>query len=68
MSEGQAAALLLWVLLLTFSLRGTLLRTLYHNPLYQHLCLGGAIVLVPPGPCGPACTRDWRCTFSASPA
>ena len=47
MSEGQAAALLLWVLLLIFSLRGTLLRTLYHHPLYQHLCLGGAIVLVP---------------------
>lgn len=51
MSEGQAAALLLWVLLLIFSLRGTLLRTLLNQPLYQHLCLGGAIVLVPLWPC-----------------
>ena len=47
MSEGQAAALLLWLVLLIFSLRGPLLRTLYGNPLYQHLCLGSAIALVP---------------------
>jgi uncharacterized membrane protein len=47
MSEGQAAALLLWLLLLIFSLRGPLLRTLLAQPLYQHLCLGGAIMLVP---------------------
>ncbi|MEN9532535.1 MAG: hypothetical protein RIQ83_1759 [Pseudomonadota bacterium] len=47
MSEGQAAALLLWLLLLIFSLRGPLLRTLLAQPLYQHLCLGGAIALVP---------------------
>jgi uncharacterized membrane protein len=47
MSEGQAAALLLWLLLLIFSLRGALLRTLLAQPLYQHLCLGGAIALVP---------------------
>ncbi|MCX7131142.1 energy-coupling factor ABC transporter permease [Aeromonas sp.] len=47
MSEGQAAALLLWLLLLIFSLRGALLRTLLAQPLYQHLCLGGAIALIP---------------------
>ena len=47
MTEGQVAALLLWLLLLIFSLRGPLLRTLCDNPLYQHLCLGGAIALVP---------------------
>ena len=47
MSEGQAAALLLWLLLLIFSLRSPLLRTLLAQPLYQHLCLGGAIALVP---------------------
>ncbi|MGY3902057.1 energy-coupling factor ABC transporter permease [Aeromonas lusitana] len=47
MSEGQAAALVLWLVLLAFSLNGSLLRALYANPLYQHLCLGGAIALVP---------------------
>ncbi|MFQ2749711.1 energy-coupling factor ABC transporter permease [Aeromonas caviae] len=47
MSEGQVAALLLWLVLLTFSLNASLLRTLGAHPLYQHLCLGGAIVLVP---------------------
>ena len=47
MSEGQVAALLLWLVLLAFSLNASLLRTLHANPLYQHLCLGGAIVLVP---------------------
>ncbi len=47
MSEGQVAALLLWLVLLAFSLNASLLRTLGANPLYQHLCLGGAIVLVP---------------------
>lgn len=47
MTEGQAAALLLWLVLLAFSLRGALLRTLHDNPLYQHLCLGSAIALVP---------------------
>ncbi|MBL0653097.1 energy-coupling factor ABC transporter permease [Aeromonas caviae] len=47
MSEGQVAALLLWLVLLAFSLNVPLLRTLGAHPLYQHLCLGGAIVLVP---------------------
>lgn len=47
MTEGQAAALLLWLVLLAASLRGSLLRLLYDHPLYQHLCLGGAIALVP---------------------
>jgi len=70
MSEGQVATLLLWLVLLAFSLNASLLRTLHANPLlwlvllafslnasllrtlhanplYQHLCLGGAIVLVP---------------------
>ena len=47
MTEGQVAALLLWLVLLIFSLRGSLLRTLHDHPLYQHLCLGGAIALVP---------------------
>ena len=47
MSEGQVAALLLWLVLLSFSLNASLLRTLGAHPLYQHLCLGGAIVLVP---------------------
>lgn len=47
MSEGQVAALLLWLVLLAFSLNASLLRTLGTHPLYQHLCLGGAIVLVP---------------------
>ena len=47
MSEGQVAALLLWLVLLAFSLNASLLRTLGAHPLYQHLCLGGAIVLVP---------------------
>ena len=47
MTEGQVAPLLLWLMLLIFSLRGSLLRTLHDNPLYQHLCLGGAIALVP---------------------
>lgn len=47
MSEGQVAVLLLWLVLLAFSLNASLLRTLGANPLYQHLCLGGAIVLVP---------------------
>ena len=46
MSEGQVAALLLWLVLLAFSLNASLLRTLGAHPLYQHLCLGGAIVLV----------------------
>ncbi len=47
MSEGQVVALLLWLVLLAFSLNASLLRTLGAHPLYQHLCLGGAIVLVP---------------------
>ncbi|MFM5818262.1 energy-coupling factor ABC transporter permease [Aeromonas sanarellii] len=47
MSEGQVAALLLWLVLLAFSLNASLLRTLHANPLYQHLCLGSAIVLIP---------------------
>lgn len=47
MSEGQVATLLLWLVLLAFSLNASLLRTLGAHPLYQHLCLGGAIVLVP---------------------
>ncbi len=47
MSEGQVAALLLWLVLLAFSLNASLLRTLGAHPLYQHLGLGGAIVLVP---------------------
>ena len=47
MSEGQVATLLLWLVLLAFSLNASLLRTLHANPLYQHLCLGSAIVLVP---------------------
>ena len=47
MSEGQVAALLPWLALLAFSLNASLLRTLGAHPLYQHLCLGGAIVLVP---------------------
>ncbi|MGL6483403.1 energy-coupling factor ABC transporter permease [Aeromonas caviae] len=47
MSEGQVAALLLWLVLLAFSLNASLLRTLGAHLLYQHLCLGGAIVLVP---------------------
>ena len=47
MSEGQVAALPLWLVLLAFSLNASLLRTLGAHPLYQHLCLGGAIVLVP---------------------
>ncbi|KEP89911.1 energy-coupling factor ABC transporter permease [Aeromonas caviae] len=47
MSEGQVAALLLWLVLLAFSLNASLLHTLGAHPLYQHLCLGGAIVLVP---------------------
>ncbi|WP_310597836.1 energy-coupling factor ABC transporter permease [Aeromonas aquatica] len=47
MTEGQVAALLLWLVLLAASLRGSLLRTLHDNPLYQHLCLGSAIALVP---------------------
>ncbi len=47
MSEGQVAALLLWLVLLAFSLNASLLRTLGAHPLYQHLCLGGAIVLAP---------------------
>ncbi|WFF99315.1 energy-coupling factor ABC transporter permease [Aeromonas caviae] len=47
MSEGQVAALLLWLVLLASSLNASLLRTLGAHPLYQHLCLGGAIVLVP---------------------
>ena len=34
-------------MLLAFSLNASLLRTLGAHPLYQHLCLGGAIVLVP---------------------
>ncbi|MCF3099496.1 hypothetical protein EHZ86_20060, partial [Aeromonas australiensis] len=47
MSEGQLAALLIWLLLLTFSLRRSLWQTLHGNPLYQHLLLGSAIALVP---------------------
>ena len=47
MSEGQLAALLIWLVLLAFSLRRSLWQTLHDNPLYQHLCLGSAIVLVP---------------------
>ncbi|MFB2866191.1 energy-coupling factor ABC transporter permease [Aeromonas sp. MdU4] len=47
MSEGQLAALLIWLLLLTFSLRRTVWQLLHDNPLYQHLLLGSAIALVP---------------------
>ncbi|MGL6164885.1 MAG: energy-coupling factor ABC transporter permease, partial [Aeromonas veronii] len=47
MSEGQLAALLIWLVLLAFSLRRSLWQTLYDNPLYQHLLLGSAIALVP---------------------
>ena len=47
MSEGQLAALLIWLLLLTFSLRRTLWQLLHDNPLYQHLLLGSAIALIP---------------------
>lgn len=47
MTDGQVAALLLWLVLLAFSLNGPLLRTLHANPLYQHLCLGSAIALIP---------------------
>ncbi|WP_429218676.1 energy-coupling factor ABC transporter permease [Aeromonas veronii] len=47
MSEGQLAALLIWLVLLAFSLRRSLWQTLHDNPLYQHLLLGSAIVLVP---------------------
>ena len=43
MSEGQVATLLLWLVLLAFSLNASLLRTLHANPLYQHLCLGSAL-------------------------
>lgn len=47
MSEGQLAALLLWLVLLACSLRRSLWQTLHDNPLYQHLLLGSAIALVP---------------------
>lgn len=47
MSEGQLAALLIWLVLLAFSLRRSLWQTLHDNPLYQHLLLGSAIALVP---------------------
>ena len=47
MREGQLAALLIWLLLLTFSLRRTLWQLLHDNPLYQHLLLGSAIALIP---------------------
>ncbi len=47
MSEGQLAALLIWLLLLTFSLRRPLWQLLHDNPLYQHLLLGSAIALIP---------------------
>lgn len=47
MSEGQLAALLIWLLLLLFSLRRPLWQTLHDNPLYQHLLLGSAIALIP---------------------
>ncbi|MGN5111856.1 energy-coupling factor ABC transporter permease [Aeromonas jandaei] len=47
MSEGQLAALLIWLLLLTFSLRRPLWQLLHNNPLYQHLLLGSAIALIP---------------------
>lgn len=47
MSEGQLAALLVWLVLLAFSLRRSLWQTLHDNPLYQHLLLGSAIALVP---------------------
>ncbi|WP_026034947.1 energy-coupling factor ABC transporter permease [Aeromonas sp. 159] len=47
MSEGQLAALLIWLVLLAFSLRRSLWQTLRDNPLYQHLLLGSAIALVP---------------------
>ncbi|MFM5336137.1 energy-coupling factor ABC transporter permease [Aeromonas enteropelogenes] len=47
MSEGQLAALLIWLLLLLSSLRPPLWQTLHDNPLYQHLLLGSAIALIP---------------------
>ncbi|MVG13039.1 energy-coupling factor ABC transporter permease [Aeromonas jandaei] len=47
MSEGQLAALLIWLLLLTFSLRRPLWQLLHDSPLYQHLLLGSAIALIP---------------------
>ena len=47
MSEGQLAALLIWLLLLTFSLRRPLWQLLHDTPLYQHLLLGSAIALIP---------------------
>ena len=47
MSEGQPAALLIWLVLLAFSLRRSLWQTLHDNALYQHLLLGSAIALVP---------------------
>ena len=47
MSERQLAALLIWLVLLAFSLRRSLWQTLHDNPLYQHLLLGSAIALVP---------------------
>ena len=47
MSEGQLAALLLWLLLLTTTLKGSLWQSLRTTPLYQHLLLGSAIALLP---------------------
>jgi len=47
MSEGQLATLLIWLVILTISLRRTLWQTLHDTPLYQHLLLGSAIALVP---------------------
>jgi uncharacterized membrane protein len=47
MSEGQLAALLLWLLLLGSSMNRALWHNLRTTSLYQHLLLGSAIVLIP---------------------
>ena len=47
MSEGQLAALLIWLVILLLSLPRPVWQTLHANTLYQHLLLGSAITLVP---------------------
>ncbi|MGK4476086.1 energy-coupling factor ABC transporter permease [Aeromonas molluscorum] len=47
MSEGQLAALILWLLLLGASVHRALWHNLRMTSLYQHLLLGSAITLIP---------------------
>ncbi|MGL4249085.1 MAG: energy-coupling factor ABC transporter permease [Aeromonas sp.] len=47
MSEGQLAALIIWLVLLVITLHRSVWQTLHDTPLYQHLLLGSAIALMP---------------------